>query len=114
MIFSLLKSRGGLFFIAGIFYCLNASAGNKVESAGTTSAIYSSAESNHHDPSKFFERKTKIQNIPHFKKEVRGTVKDSSGILANVSVYVKNQPNIGTTTDQNGKYLLDVPDENSI
>jgi TonB-linked SusC/RagA family outer membrane protein len=114
MIFSLLKSRGGLFFIAGIFYCLNASAGNKVESAGTTSAIYSSAESNHHDQSKFFERKTKIQNVPHFKKEVRGTVTDSSGILANVSVYVKNQPNIGTTTDQNGKYLLDVPDENSI
>lgn len=114
MIFSLLKSKGGLFFIAGIIYCLNASAGNKVKSAGTACAIYPSIEINRHNVSKFFERKTEIQNTPHFKKEVRGTVTDSSGILANVSVYVKNQPNIGTTTDQNGKYVLDVPDENSI
>jgi len=42
--------------------------------------------------------------------EVRGTVTDSSGPMPGVSVFVKNQPGIGTTTDLNGKYILTVPD----
>ena len=42
--------------------------------------------------------------------EVRGTVTDSAGPLPGVSVFVKNQPGIGTTTDLNGKYILTVPD----
>lgn len=42
-------------------------------------------------------------------KEIRGTITDSSGAVAGVSISVKNKPNIGTTTDLNGKFLLNVP-----
>ncbi|HEX7903899.1 MAG TPA: TonB-dependent receptor [Chitinophagaceae bacterium] len=43
-------------------------------------------------------------------KEIRGTITDSSGAaVAGVSITVKNKPNIGTTTDLNGKFLLNVP-----
>ena len=42
--------------------------------------------------------------------EVRGTVTDTLGnTLAGVSVVVKGQNTIGTTTDLNGKYFLSVP-----
>ncbi|ULT41924.1 carboxypeptidase-like regulatory domain-containing protein [Niabella defluvii] len=47
------------------------------------------------------------------KKEVRGTVTDSTGVLFGVTVYVKNQTAIGTTTDANGKYKLDIPAGNA-
>ena len=47
-------------------------------------------------------------------KEVRGTVTDSAGALAGVSVSVKGKDNMGTTTDLSGKYILNVPDENAI
>src|SRR3546814_7636409 len=44
--------------------------------------------------------------------EVRGTVTDSSGAtLPGVSVIVKGQSSIGTTTDLNGKYMLDMPND---
>jgi len=46
--------------------------------------------------------------------EIRGTVADSSGPLPGVSVSVKSAPNIGTTTDLNGKYILSVPDEKAV
>src|SRR6266542_4459413 len=45
-------------------------------------------------------------SVSYINNEVRGTVTDSSGALPGVSVSVKSQPNIGTTTDLNGKYLL--------
>ena len=48
------------------------------------------------------------------KNEIRGTVRDSTGTMPGVSVFVKASPTIGTTTDLNGKYILDVPGENSI
>ena len=42
-------------------------------------------------------------------KTITGTVSDEKGIpLPNVSVVVKNS-NIGTTTDFNGKFKIDVP-----
>lgn len=46
--------------------------------------------------------------------EIRGTVRDSTGVLPGVSISIKNQPGKGTSTDLNGKYILDVPNENSI
>src|SRR5687768_6065630 len=46
--------------------------------------------------------------------EIRGTVSDSSGALPGVSVSVKSKPNIGTTTDLNGKYILSVPDDKTV
>lgn len=65
--------------------------------------------------SKAFSGNEFIKRPPSLiKKEVRGTVTDSAGVLFGVTVYVKNQTSIGTTTDANGKYILDVPDENSI
>lgn len=44
--------------------------------------------------------------------EVRGTVRDSSGnALQGVTVNVKNNQGIGTTTDINGRYILTVPED---
>src|SRR5690606_15697205 len=48
--------------------------------------------------------KVRQQNI-----EIRGQVTDSLGVLYGVSVTVKDQPAIGTSTDVNGRYILDVP-----
>ncbi|RZM30408.1 MAG: TonB-dependent receptor [Pedobacter sp.] len=46
--------------------------------------------------------------------EVRGMVTDTAGLpVPGVSIAVKGKAGIGTTTDQNGKYLLQLP-ENSI
>jgi len=43
--------------------------------------------------------------------EIRGTVRDTTGIsLPGVSVLVKNNSKIGTTTDVNGRFILDVPE----
>src|SRR3546814_777615 len=43
--------------------------------------------------------------------EIRGTVRDTAGyLLPGVSVVVKDRTTIGTTTDLNGKYFLEVPD----
>ena len=45
--------------------------------------------------------------------EIKGTVSDSIGILPGVAISVKGSPNIGTATDQNGKYILEIPDKNA-
>jgi len=47
-------------------------------------------------------------------KEIRGLVTDSIGPMPGVSVSVKDRTNIGTSTDINGRYILEVPDENVI
>src|SRR5687768_1675452 len=53
--------------------------------------------------------------ITRINNEVRGTVTDSAGSpMPGVSVFVKTQPNIGTTTDLNGKYILSVPADNAV
>ena len=50
--------------------------------------------------------------ITYINKEVRGTITDSAGSpMPGVSVFVKTQPTIGTTTDLNGKYILSVPED---
>src|SRR5688572_5648852 len=52
---------------------------------------------------------------PYINIEVRGTVIDSTGsAMPGVSVFVKTQTGIGTTTDLNGKYILSVPDGNVV
>ncbi|WP_349314280.1 TonB-dependent receptor [Chitinophaga sp. MM2321] len=44
------------------------------------------------------------------KKDVRGMVTDTTGMpLPGVTIAVKEAPSIGTTTDLNGKYVLDLP-----
>jgi len=48
------------------------------------------------------------------KKEVRGTVSDTIGPMPGVGVSVKGSPSIGTSTDLNGKFILDVQDENTV
>lgn len=45
------------------------------------------------------------------KKEIRGTVIDTVGALPGVSISVKGKTGIGTQTDLNGKYFLEVPDD---
>ncbi|TDQ09662.1 SusC/RagA family TonB-linked outer membrane protein [Pedobacter metabolipauper] len=45
-------------------------------------------------------------------KIIQGMVVDSAGIpLPGVSILVKNRRNIGTTTDVDGKYLINIPDD---
>ncbi|HEY9561092.1 MAG TPA: carboxypeptidase-like regulatory domain-containing protein, partial [Anseongella sp.] len=43
------------------------------------------------------------------KVEVKGIVTDSIGPIPNVSVSVKDNPQIGTLTDLNGRFILLVP-----
>src|SRR5699024_2324882 len=51
-----------------------------------------------------------LKNLPD--KEVSGLVTDSSGSpLPGVTIFVKNDKSIGTTTDVNGRYILSVPDD---
>lgn len=48
-------------------------------------------------------------------KEVSGLITDSSGSpLPGVTVFVKNDKSIGTTTDVNGRYILSVPNDATI
>lgn len=47
------------------------------------------------------------------KRDIRGTVRDSLDILPGVSVKVKGTT-MGTVTDLNGKYVLEVPNDNAI
>lgn len=52
-----------------------------------------------------------LREVQKVTKEVRGQVTDSSGVaMPGVTIIVKGSPNIGTTTDINGKYILEVPD----
>ncbi|UYQ92498.1 TonB-dependent receptor [Chitinophaga horti] len=45
------------------------------------------------------------------RKDVRGIVTDTSGSpLPGVTIAVKEKPSVGTTTDLNGKYVLDIPE----
>ncbi|HEX6431673.1 MAG TPA: carboxypeptidase-like regulatory domain-containing protein, partial [Niastella sp.] len=55
-----------------------------------------------------------VASVSHVNNEIRGMVSDSSGALPGVSVSVKSKPNIGTTTDMNGKYILTVPDDKTV
>jgi len=49
------------------------------------------------------------------RKDVRGIVTDTSGMpLPGVTIQVKSTPSVGTTTDLNGKYVLDVPDDAAV
>lgn len=53
--------------------------------------------------------------FPFVDKEVSGKVTDSSGApLPGVTVFVKDNRSIGTTTDLNGRYILEVPDNATI
>lgn len=84
---SLLKQSRWMFFLIGLLLAFaNAIAGNPKDK---TASI------------KFFQE---------VKKEIRGTVSDTIGPMPGVAVSVKNNPTIGTTTDLNGKYILEVPD----
>jgi TonB-linked SusC/RagA family outer membrane protein len=47
------------------------------------------------------------------RQDVKGTVRDSVGVLPGVSVTIKGTKT-GTTTDQNGKYILDIPNDNAV
>ncbi len=53
------------------------------------------------------ESHAEVKEIPQV--EVTGTVRDSAGILAGVSVRSKQDNKIGTTTDENGHFSLRVP-----
>ena len=49
------------------------------------------------------------------KKEITGSVRDSTGAgLSGVSVSLKNVVSVGTSTDVNGRFILEVPNENAV
>ena len=81
-----------IFSMAVTQFVLSAAAGPK---------IISTAE-----PTGILRREATVKNI-----QVTGLVTDSTGSpLPGVTVYVQNDKSIGTTTDMNGKYVLEVPD----
>ncbi|QEC54272.1 TonB-dependent receptor [Anseongella ginsenosidimutans] len=43
-------------------------------------------------------------------REIKGTVRDSTGALPGVMIAVKGQPGVGTVSDMNGRFILDIPD----
>ncbi|HVK49774.1 MAG TPA: TonB-dependent receptor [Pseudobacter sp.] len=55
-----------------------------------------------------------LKDIIRQVREISGLVTDSTGPLPGVSVSLKGKNNVGTTTDQNGRYILSVPDDNAI
>ena len=56
-----------------------------------------------------------IADISPLNKEIRGTVTDSTGSpMPGVTVSVKTSPTTATSTDMNGKYILDVPDNATV
>ncbi|RYY19264.1 MAG: SusC/RagA family TonB-linked outer membrane protein, partial [Chitinophagaceae bacterium] len=60
--------------------------------------------------------KIELQSVAHLMQlsEIRGVVTDTSGLpIPGVSIGIKGKTGVGTTTDQNGKYLLELP-ENSV
>src|SRR5690606_1450389 len=66
-------------------------------------------------PSKIVKANKETTPAAHIQKiEIRGTVSDSIGPIPGVSIVVKNQTSVGTTSDLNGRYILDVPNENAI
>jgi len=66
-------------------------------------------------PSKIVKVNKETTPAAHIQKiEIRGTVSDSIGPIPGVSIVVKNQTSVGTTSDLNGRYILDVPNENAI
>src|SRR5690606_11073588 len=51
-----------------------------------------------------------VTSAPQQQHEITGIIRDSKGEpLAGVSITIKDQPSIGTTTDLNGKFILSVP-----
>ncbi|NLR77034.1 SusC/RagA family TonB-linked outer membrane protein [Chitinophaga eiseniae] len=49
--------------------------------------------------------------LPLADKEVRGLITDSSGTpVIGVTIAVKNRPGVGTASDNNGRYILKVPE----
>lgn len=55
------------------------------------------------------------KNVPvSINRKISGTVKDTSGApMPGVSVTVKGKPNIGTTTDINGGFFLEIPGDDA-
>jgi len=48
-----------------------------------------------------------------FSREIIGTVRDSTGVLLGVTITLKGNPKIGTVSDPNGKFILEVPDSST-
>ncbi|MEO5650798.1 MAG: TonB-dependent receptor, partial [Ginsengibacter sp.] len=58
----------------------------------------------------FVPGKINAQNV----KEITGIVRGSKGELHNVSVTLKNNPNLGTTTNTNGRYSIKASENNTL
>ena len=53
--------------------------------------------------------------VTYAQQRVTGTVSDDSGVLSGVVVILKDAPvTTGVTTDINGTYSIEVPDENAV
>lgn len=109
MIASLLKSKWRVLFIVFIFYSGNTYSS---ENKAATNAASLNSHSKNYWRNSFKTGKEKSNNV--LKQEVRGTVSDSIGPMPGVSVSVKSNPKISTVTDINGKYTLEVPDDNDV
>lgn len=48
------------------------------------------------------------------KRMIRGTVTDSLGVLPGVSIKIKGKPGTGGSTDANGKYVLEITNDDAV
>lgn len=72
--------------------------------AGTSSAAFSKTK-------KWIEKIPIRSELKLPDRRISGTVTDSSGVpMPGVTVSIKEKPSIGTTTDLNGNFALDVPE----
>ena len=101
MIRSLPRSHGWLlcFCLAGLLAGFRAVAAPPGPASGALSVVRSA-----------------VPGVPFLpEKKINGLVTDSTGSpLPGVTVYVKANRSIGTTTDLNGRYILEVPDGSTL
>lgn len=77
-------------------------------SVSQVSAIESSSDSR--GDKKSINKSVNYKNVNAALKEIRGTVRDSAGVLPGATISLKGNSKIGTVTDPNGKFILEVPD----
>ncbi|MFD2162316.1 SusC/RagA family TonB-linked outer membrane protein [Paradesertivirga mongoliensis] len=114
MVISLLHRKWGLLFIVFAFcwgsaFSLDKNTGKIASFSESSGGIHSSISNR-----LAREKPKKKPAVQGLVKEVTGTVSDTLGPMPGVTVFLKSNPSIGTSTDLNGKYILEVPDEEAV
>ncbi|WP_205702893.1 SusC/RagA family TonB-linked outer membrane protein [Botryobacter ruber] len=107
MITSLLKSKWGVLFCASMLYHGNAlSYDNTHKMDISSNAAYRNGGNSRPEEDIFKIKPAQNQT----KKQVRGTISDETGPIPGAAVFLKSNPSVGTATDMDGKFVLEVPE----